>query len=102
MYNGHIMYTLTLEERRIVLGGGALAGILIKPTLSLLEVPSTSTEGFHWLKQQTKCVKKDLKDGLSNKRFFEPDFWKSNIKFTIAVEYTDFLFCLFAIVTTLV
>ena len=51
------------------LDGGALAGILIKPTVPLLEVSSTSTEGFHCLKQQTKCVKRDLKDGLSYKRF---------------------------------
>ena len=49
------------------LDGGALADILIKPTLSLLEISSTSTEGFHCLKQQTKCVKRDLKDGLSYK-----------------------------------
>ena len=48
---------------------GALADILIKPTLSLLEISSTSTEGFHCLKQQAKCVKRDLKDGLSYKRF---------------------------------
>ena len=51
------------------LDGGALADILIKPTLSLLEISSTLTEGFHCLKQQTKCVKRDLKDGLSYKRF---------------------------------
>ena len=50
---------------------GTLVGILIKATLSLLEVSSTSTEGFHSLKQQTKCVKRDLKDGLSNKRFWD-------------------------------
>ena len=49
------------------LDGGALADILIKPTLSLLEISSTSTEGIHCLKQQTKCVKRDLKDGLSYK-----------------------------------
>ena len=51
----------------MALDGGALADILIKPTLSLLEISSTSTEGIHCLKQQTKCVKRGLKDGLSYK-----------------------------------
>ena len=34
--------------------------------------------------------------------FFEPDFWKSDLKFIIEVKYSDFLFCLFAIVTMVV